>query len=527
MTSDRKIQVAVSDLQITSLQGNQLVKGIDFHIYSGEILGLCGPSGCGKSITAMALVGLLNHNLKITAGSIVWEPESTQAKPKNNSLAQFRGHGISFIFQEPLSALNPLMSNGQQLIEQIAISQPEIDRKQSESLAKAYLAKVSLEPATEILEKYPHQLSGGQCQRLMIAMALAAKPKLLIADEPTTALDPIVQKEILDLLTQSCRTAGLSLLLITHDRRILEAYTDRIVEMGNGQLVVTTQPLSQAKKSGDEEIEVEINLPKAQKNTNQKKSSPVLVLDSLSLSYKKSRIFSLRQIKPQIALNQISLTLAPSQILAVVGPSGSGKTSLGRSLVLPKGNISGKLQFHGQMLTLKEGKIVHPRIQIVWQDAHTSLNPKMRLKETLYEVLLAQQSGGSSEQVETLLQYFGLSNDLLNMFPYQLSGGQKQRFAIIRALLAQPEVLICDEITSSVDEKTEALILDRLKQYSDSTGLAVLFITHQMHIVDQIASHVMVLDRGHCVDYGSMDEAQTTFKSEIWLKFQALKRSLF
>ena len=509
--SDTKshILLSINDLSIQNSAGIPLVTDIQFEIPKGRITGLCGPSGCGKSVTAMAILGQLSPQLKRTSGKIDWVGQSQQPH-------------ISAIFQEPLAALNPVMNCGNQLMENIAARTLSISQADKRKLAENYLEQVSLYPIAETMSKYPHQLSGGQRQRLMIAMALASKPDLLIADEPTTSLDPIVQREILDLLISACKSSGLTLLLITHDARILNQYCDQVIEMVDGRIVKKELDAAFWKtetgvvKQGETEY-----LPKGdQKEIHQ---NTILTVDALSVNYGKSGwLFRLRQISPlRPALQNLTFSLAEGQILAVIGKSGSGKSSLARSLTLPRGQVTGHIRFQGKDCVIKEDQVVHPRCQMIWQDPQSSLNPRMQIGTLLREV--AQKQGWSQAKVDVeianAVKALKLDAEILEKYANQISGGQKQRVAIARALLAQPLVLICDEITASVDGATEKLIIDLLLKLRREKGLGIIFITHQLHLVDALASHVLVLDEGRCVDFGSLEEAKNTFRSAAYLGF--------
>ena len=352
-------------------------------------------------------------------------------------------------------------------------------------------------------------MSGGQRQRLMIAMAMSASPKLLIADEPTTALDPVVQKEILDLLKEICKSQNVSLLLITHDTAIMRKYADRVLQLEQGRVVA-----SPAK--AEQEPDKIVGLASISDNQG---TLPLLSVSSLTVRYAHSGLFRLRQIPPPApALDHISFDLWPGQILGVLGQSGSGKTTLGRTLVLPKGEVSGQIYINGTLVVPKTGERVHRDIQMVWQDANSSLNPKLTIFEMLNELYLGEESDRKAALAEFIIK-FGLQPDILYRLPNQLSGGQKQRVALARALIVKPKVLICDEITSAVDAATQEDLMQILVALSRSENLGILFITHHIDLVRRYCTHVMALANGQMSQFGLTQEVLFLQPGDQILKF--------
>jgi peptide/nickel transport system ATP-binding protein len=503
----------ISQLSISTRDGKPLVQDLSFDIREGEFVGLCGASGSGKSLTTLSILESLPPSLQITRGQIIWSGSSA-------TLPQHRR--VAAIFQEPQAALNPLITCGAQLFENVKIALPKSTKIELNQKVLALMQDVELD--AEILEKYAHQLSGGQRQRLTIAMALASEPRLLIADEPTTALDPVLQHEIMELVTRVCAATGTALLFISHDSQLLNKYMHRTLHMQAGALVnhSESEQISEARST-------EEHLPKAafnkemmeakQKKSDESSSQTVLEVKNLSVQYLNAGFIRLRQIFHPPALQNISLTLNICQILVVIGRSGSGKSSLARSLSIPLGKVTGQVWLQGQQCILQEGVVVHPRIQMVWQDAQSSLNPRMRIGEMLREV--AAQHQKSPDFVLETIRKIGLTSEHLERFPNQLSGGQKQRVAIARALVADPILLICDEITASVDAQTEQEILALLKTLQNQ--VAILFITHQMHILEQIATQVMVLNEGKCEYLGEYKEG-TNIQSDTFQAFKQVTR---
>jgi ABC-type glutathione transport system ATPase component len=476
------ILLKVNDLEIKTKVGKTLVRGISFEVGHGEIVGLCGDSGSGKSLTSLAVIGHLPIDLVQSQGTITW-----QIQPEH------QGRKVSAIFQDPMAALNPLMRCKQQITEALLAS----DASTQEAQCAALCADVQFPVA--LLDRYPHQLSGGQRQRLVIAIALAVQPALLIADEPSTALDPILQKQVLDLLSRLCRERNMALLLISHDARLMAKYADRFMQFADPQPKSATQ-LEQ------------LNLPKQHTQTAHEQ----VVVQGLSLAYPRTgfRLFGARTLPA--TLKNLHFSIQKGEILVVIGPSGSGKSSLARSLCLPNGHVSGTVQIDGETCQLHMGHTVHPRIQMVWQDAFSSLNPRTTIGNLLAEVAKQHQ-----QSQEVLLQWCAavrLPESVLESYPHQLSGGQRQRVAIVRALLARPSLLICDEITASVDAATEVEILGLMRSLAADHGLALMFITHQMHIVKQIAQRVMVLKDGEIVASGATDSAEL-LENEVFMAF--------
>jgi peptide/nickel transport system ATP-binding protein len=500
----------INQLCVSTKSGNPLLTDLTLSIQAGELVGICGPSGSGKSLTALSILDYLPSSLHITSGSIKWTGDSATLP---------RHQRVAAIFQEPMSALNPVMTCGAQLLENVQIAQPHLSESDYKIALESALESVEL--AAETLEKYAYQLSGGQRQRLVIAMALASKTVLLIADEPTTALDPVLQQEIMELLTKVCKETNTALLFISHDEQLMQRYMQRVIQIEKGGVIKFQEPENEQLT-----LVVRENLPKAAfkksivaaQNIQETTQKPLLEVKNLSLQYMQSGFLRLRQIFSPATLQSITLTLSVGEILVVIGRSGSGKSSLARSLSLPIGKVTGEVRLDGTQCALQTDRVVHPRIQMIWQDAHASLNPRMQIGEMLQEV--ATQHGKNRAYVHEIVQKIGLSPDMLLRYPNQLSGGQQQRVAIARALVADPLLLICDEITASVDAQTEQDILKMLLDLSGHIG--IMFITHQMPILTQIATHVLVLENGRSEYFGAYP-SDLMAASDTWRAFLGKK----
>ena len=461
-----------------------VVKGIDFDIDKGQSVALVGESGCGKSITALSILGLLT-NAKVK-GSIQLAGEELIGL-SDEKMQKIRGRKIALIFQEPMTALNPLHKVKKQIGEVMQIHFKKVNQKRIYEL----LDLVGLvHDKKRILNSFPHQLSGGQRQRIMIAMALAGEPDLLIADEPTTALDVVLQKQVLDLMKELQRKLGLSILFISHDKKTVSYMADKIYQMEKGHI----KPLATSK---DDRV-----IEKARKTG----SDVILNVENLNVFYNKFE-----------ALKPLNFRLYQGQTLGVVGESGSGKTTLANALlrlITSKGNIelTGK---NIADLSSKKFNRLRKDIQIVFQDPFSSLNPRMTIGQIIAEGLYVHYPKSNKDTVvKKALKQVGLSEDFINRYPHELSGGQRQRVAIARALILNPRVLILDEPTSALDAKNRALILDLLTHVQQQTKVAYLLITHDMNVITQMADSVVVLKEGNVVELGNTTDVLKNPKQE-------------
>ena len=482
------------------------VRGISFHIDDGETVALVGESGSGKSATALSILQLLPYPMAShPQGSIrLAGTEVIGARPE--ALRKQRGAVASMIFQEPMTSLNPLHTVELQIAEILKVH-GGLDRRQARERVLELLRLVKLPEPEERLNAYPHQLSGGQRQRVMIAMALANQPRLLIADEPTTALDVTIQKGILELLRELQQQLGMALLLISHDLGVVRAMADRVAVMQRGEIVeqapvraiftapqhAYTQLLLAAEPKGDPVTPAH--------------AAPLLRVDALTVSYERGKGWFGRPEK-FIAVDAVSFELGAGETLGLVGESGSGKTTLGLA-ILRLMNSDGGIHFNGadlNRLDKKSLKQARRHMQMVFQDPFGSLSPRMSLQQIVEEGLLVHEpSLGAEERIDRVsaaLQEVGLNPQLRNRFPHEFSGGQRQRISLARALVLRPKLIVLDEPTSALDMSVQAQIVDLLRELQARHQLAYLFISHDMNVVRAMASRLIVMRHGKVVESG-------------------------
>lgn len=579
------------------------VDGIDFQLKRGQTLGIVGESGSGKSVTSLAVMGLIPTPGRITNGEIYFRPTDDEAEPVN--LAQlsaeqkqaYRGGQISMIFQEPMSSLNPVYTCGFQLTEAILqhqnVSQAEARRqatarlqevkllKSDEQLKQTYLEEWSQEhpnlplPGEKeinhqinqqklaILERYPHELSGGQLQRVMIAMAISCNPEVLIADEPTTALDVTVQAAILDLLRELRDKRGMSMIFITHDLGVIAEIADSVAVMYQGKIVEsndvwqifsnpehpytkgllacrpqleghrrylptvsdfmevvktpTGELLLQEKPTDfkdtisyvDEECADETQV--AQRAIELQSQSPLLSVRNLRVGFPIRGVFG--ATKRYIwAVNDVSFDVYPGETLGLVGESGCGKSTCARTLLGLIKPMSGEVIFEGQDVTQLKGKALrHLRreMQIIFQNPFSSLDPRMKIGEAVMEPLVIHGAGGNAkarrDRVAYLLERVGINRDCVNRYPHEFSGGQRQRVSIARALALNPKFIICDESVSALDVSVQAQVLNLLKELQGEFGLTYIFISHDLSVVKFMSDRIVVMNQGKIEEIGSAE----------------------
>ncbi len=510
--------LSIQDLGVAFRQGdqlNQVVNGISLQIEKAETLALVGESGSGKSVTALSVLRLLpSPPVVYTGGDIQFNGHSLLHAPEAE-LRKMRGNQISMIFQEPMVSLNPLHSIEKQLAEVLVLHRG-MRRDVARGEIIQCLDRVGIRNAKGRLKDYPHQLSGGERQRVMIAMAVLTQPKLLIADEPTTALDVTIQAQILLLLKELKQEMGMGLLFITHNLNIVRRLADNVAVMRQGQCVEQnnrarlfsqpqhpyTQQLLAAENLGDP-----LPLPAD--------ATPLLKVENLQVSFPIRRGLLRRTVDQHYALKDLSFELKAGESVGLVGESGSGKSTTGLAL-LRLLNANGSMWFKGQPLhqfSMKQMLPYRSQMQIVFQDPFSALNPRLNVLQIIAEGLEVHQklSAAQREQrvVETL-QEVGLDPALRYRYPTEFSGGQRQRIAIARALTLQPQLLILDEPTSSLDKSVQAQILTLLKSLQQRHRLAYLFISHDLQVVRSLCHQVIVLRQGEVVEQG---DCQTIFNS--------------
>jgi microcin C transport system ATP-binding protein len=513
--------LSIKNLSI-SFQNHQAVSNFSLQLFPKKITALIGQSGSGKSLTALAIIGLA-RKAKISGEILLWTTQQVRGdthdchpalvagsidllKLDEKNLCKIRGKEIGFVFQDPSTSLNPLHKIGKQISEAITIHQPKISKKNLENRVKELLRMVELESLSSRLNDYPHQLSGGQKQRVMIAIALANNPKILIADEPTTALDVRVQDEILNLFLRLKNELGLAVLLITHNRRIVEKIADEVITIGDNQ-----QRLS-AGRDLQSRPHVHLNLRDMNVRTglqtqscNGSRMTVELDVKNLSVSINKKPI-----------LRNINFSLTSGQNLGIIGESGSGKSTLALALcgLIP---AQGEINFFGGKTWQKDEKFLRRNVQIIFQDPFSSLDPRMTVEEIILEGLVIHEKKlritnyelrkmshrtsnlsprtccGVHSAIDEILKKLHLDLDLKSRYPHQLSGGQRQRVAIARALILNPKILILDEPTSALDFKTQNQILELLLSIQAQQEISYILISHDLEVVKQIAHQVLTL----------------------------------
>ncbi|MFI1465281.1 ATP-binding cassette domain-containing protein [Nocardia carnea] len=516
--------------------GDPTVADIRFTLTAGEVLALVGESGSGKSLTAAAIIGLLPHDARITGGAVRFRPDPNDvveltALP-DRRLRTYRGSGIGMVFQNPLGALDPAHRIDTQLDEIIVHHRPELRRSARRTLAAGWLTQVGFDAPDRVLASYPHELSGGMRQRVALALAALAEPLVLIADEPTTALDTIVQRQILDLLRDITRATGSALLLITHDFDVVAHMADRVAVLAQGRIVeagarekVLTAPdhpytrrlLDAVPRLGKRATLPQWDGPRRLASPRVRPVSatgagtgntvPVVRLDAVSKRFRVGGFGTGVTAREFVAVDNVSLTVAPGEIYGLIGPSGSGKSTLGRVLggLLPA--TAGSVTFDGNRVTgaaPAELRALRSRLQYVFQDPVGALNPALRVGEQiarpLYRFGRVRNRKPAAEAVARSLALVGLAADFADRYPHALSGGQAQRVCLARALAPEPDLLILDEPTSSLDVSTQAEIIDLLLELRGRLNLTCVFIGHDLGLVEWVSDRIGVLTGGRLVD---------------------------
>ncbi len=483
------------------------VKEVSFKLEKGEILGIVGESGSGKSLTALSILGLLPYPRAFhpQASSIKFDNIELIANP---DLRQYRGGRIGFIFQEPMSSLNPLHTIERQIAETLMIHQ-NFSAGKAHAQVLELLRQTGIKNAKARLKSYPHELSGGQRQRVMIAMAIANHPDILIADEPTTALDVTVQEQILKLIMDLRRQMGMAVIFISHDLRLISRIADRVAVMKNGLIIEQGTAKQIFEHPRHNYTKTLINSSNILKNKYIYSDKTVLETRGICVNYPLYKNFWGTPRTFLKAADHISLKLKQGQTLGIVGESGSGKTTLGQALcrLIP---FDGDLFLYGREAGRIAPRDWHKQVQIVFQDPYNSLNPRMNVAQIVGEGLTVHFPKLSADKkrrrIVQSLHEVGLSEETMTRYPHEFSGGQRQRIAIARALILEPQILILDEPTSALDVTIQAQILELLRQIQQQRGLSYVFISHNMQAVQAVADEIAVMKDGRIIEQG--DAAQ-------------------
>jgi len=521
-------------------QKTSVVHDIDFSLYENEILAIVGESGSGKSVTSKAIMGLLQDKNTHIKGRINFE-ETSLLSLSSKEFAKLRGNDIAMIFQEPMSALNPSLTCGFQVAE-ILLHHKKVSASEVKKEVLQLFEKVKLPRPQDMYTSYPHQISGGQMQRVVIAMAIACKPKLLIADEPTTALDVTVQKEILQLLKDLQKQTGMSMLFISHDLALVCELADRVLVMYKGDIVekgtvkeifeAPKKPYTKALLGSRPKLDVRYKvLPtiasikdnsfipqsitsqqRAKKHQKIYTKTPLLRVENVAKSYfSKVGVFGQKQeIK---AVNGISFDVFEGETLGLVGESGCGKSTLGKVILQLEKATKGSIFYKGKEITSlksKDLRSLRKDIQLIFQDPYSSLHPRKIIGQAIIEPMEVHGIGSSKKQRKEkameLLSRVGLEASYFHRYPHQLSGGQRQRVGIARTIAMEPKLVICDESVSALDISVQAQVLNLLNELKEDFGFTYIFISHDLAVVKYMADQLLVMNRGAIEEIGDADE---------------------
>ncbi|SCY36954.1 peptide/nickel transport system ATP-binding protein [Nonlabens sp. Hel1_33_55] len=543
-SSSNNLQIDVKGLNLSFKNGiryTQVLHNIDIQLYKNEILAVVGESGSGKSVASKILMGLLDSkHIKVDAKkAIVLEKDVLEME--RGEWSRFRGSEISMIFQEPMSSLNPTKTCGEQVAEILKIH-TQLNSNQRKHNVLELFNKVKLPQPELTYQKYPHEISGGQMQRVMIAMAVACKPKILIADEPTTALDVTVQKEIMLLLKSLQQEYGLSILFISHDLSLVRSIADRIMVMYQGRMVETneaqslfddpqeqyTKALIAARPETDRRLKrlptikdfmekrivdkVESNAQRNERHSALYDSKPILKVNNVVKDYAlKKKLFQTQQYYR--AVDEVSFELYKGESLGLVGESGCGKSTLGNMILGLLPITSGQILIDDHDISKISSNALRKlrkKIQIIFQDPFASLNPRIRIGDAIMEPMKWHGIGSSDKdrrhRVEKLLERVGLEAGYYNRYPHEFSGGQRQRIGIARAVALEPELIVCDESVSALDISVQAQVLNLLNEFKEDLGFSYIFISHDLSVVKYFCDRVIVMNKGKIEEENEADE---------------------
>ena len=534
------------------------VDGIDLAIGPGEIVGLVGESGSGKSVTCNSILQLLpTPPARYELGSIEWSGKDLM-KQSDGEMRKIRGKEISMIFQDPMSCLNPYVPVLDQVAEPLLIHKI-CTADQAKKKAAEMLAKVGVDRVAKFPKSYPHEFSGGMRQRAMIAMALITEPSLLLADEPTTALDVTVQAKVLNILRELCKGLKVSVLFVSHDLGLVAELADRVVVMYRGKVVeqnnttsifrnpqhpyvkalIACRPTLENTKQRLPTVEDFINPPASgQEKISVKSAVPSPSHSRANLIEAKNIVVEFRNSEGCVyAVDGVSMKIRQGTTHGLVGESGSGKTTLGRTLLYLVRKTSGEIFFRGKPvgpMDYQKGMSLRKSMQIIFQDPYASLNPRLTIEQTLLEPMIVHNIGNSrkekKDRVVALLEEVGLGAEHLSRYPHEFSGGQRQRICVARALTTEPEFIVCDECVSAMDVSVQAQVLNLLKSLQANRGLTYLFISHDLGVVKFMSDEISVMQNGQVVENGSAEkiysDPQTQYTRQLIQSIPVANRSM-
>jgi peptide/nickel transport system ATP-binding protein len=548
--------LSIKNLVISFLkekQFHEVIHNISYDLYPNEILGIVGESGSGKSVSSLAIMGLLPEKIaKIEQGNVFFDSNDNTILSQK-SMQKIRGNKIAMIFQEPMSSLNPSMKCGKQVME---ILQLHTSFSPREIIAEtlALFDKVKLPQPEIIFNKYPHEISGGQKQRVMIAMAIACKPQILIADEPTTALDVTVQKEIINLLKEIQQETGMSILFISHDLALVSEIANRVMVMYKGAIVEQgltddifnnpqhnyTKALIKSRPSLEYRVKrlptiqdflegtisEEIVTPEDRKMAHEKmyQQTPLLEVINVEKEYFSTVGLFGKQVKFK-AVNDVSFKLYEGETLGLVGESGCGKSTLGNAILQLDKATAGNILYKGKSIVNLSGnelKTLRKEIQIIFQDPYSSLNPRMSVGKAIMEPMQVHGLYASDKErkakVIEILERVGLSEEHFNRYPHEFSGGQRQRIGIARTIALQPKLIVCDESVSALDISVQAQVLNLLNELKINFGFTYIFISHDLSVVKYMSDQVLVMNKGKVEEIADADELYANPQSDYTKK---------
>ena len=551
----------INNLSIEFGSGGTKVVAVDdvsLRVARGASIGIVGESGSGKSITALSIIQLLPPQANLISGDIYFDGTEL-SKLSKNEIRNYRGNRISMIFQEPMTALNPVIKCGKQVIESILLHQ-KVSKKEAHLKVIELFNKVNLPRPEQIFKSYPHQLSGGQKQRIIIAMAIANNPDLLIADEPTTALDVTVQKEIIGLLNNLRKDLGMGLIFISHDLGVIREVADEVVVMYKGRIVESgsiedvferpqhpyTKGLFACRPPLDKRVDrlsviedfidgiIDNDVPSYNSNNRIKQhekiysNDPLLIVEHLDKKYSLSKNILGKSTSFVSAVDDVSFSVYPGETLGLVGESGCGKTTLGRSILRLIEPSAGSVFFDEKnLLSLNSQQLIKQRkeINIVFQDPYSSLNPRMSIGNAIMEPMKVHKLYGNrlsrKERALLLLDKVGLKKEHFDRYPHEFSGGQRQRVVIARTLALNPKFIICDEAVSALDVSVQAKVLNLLNELKHEFGFTYIFISHDLSVVRFMSDRIMVMKDGKIVEIGDADKIYNNPKSDYTKKLIA------